>query len=90
MSYQVQYGPITAFESAHRHKKTKGKLLCICVLLLALITVLIWPAAADAAGNILFPWSDAAAAAFRQAFDAGGIGDALTAFCNEVLAESGV
>lgn len=90
MAYQVQYGPVTVFESNHKNKRSRKNLICICIVLLSAALVLIWPAAGESIRSVLLPWSDSAELAFSRAFDTGGIGAALTAFCDQVLAEAGV
>lgn len=90
MAYQVHYGPATAFESNHKKRRSRKNSIGIYLVLLAAALVLFWPAAGKTVRALLLPWSDAAEAAFTQAFEADGIGAALTAFCDQVLTDAGV
>ena len=92
MAYRVQYGAITDFESKHRKRRVPmKKKICVSVLIIAVISLLVWPASRRFMNQIVFPWSDTASAVFSQALEEDkGIGYAFSAFCHQVLLEAEV
>jgi len=91
LAYQLHYGPTTDFERKHRKKIPVKKLLSVGVLIFALVLLFVWPVTGDFMNRVMFPWSESAAAVFSATLEQGeGVSAAITAFCEQVLTESGV